>query len=160
RPPTASELAAAIQQPASQVDTTGLSEIFIASVGSGYSGSGDIPLVLPGTSTATTKLYKALGAWPLRASDKVLVGQLGTGNYVVIGVADGSYAVCEVKNSTGISVNSGSSQTVMTFDTNVIAIPSSMHSTSSNTSQIVMPRAGVYSITAHADWGKTSTGAR
>lgn len=59
------------------------SELLIASVGN-YDSSWGATLILPGSTTPTTKRYKQISGLSISSGDRVLVAKI-SGTYVIIG---------------------------------------------------------------------------
>ena len=59
------------------------SELLIASVGN-YDSSWGTTLILPGSTTPTTKRYKQISGLSISSGDRVLVAKI-SGTYVIIG---------------------------------------------------------------------------
>lgn len=134
--------------------------VFPVAVNGGTSGA------IPYFSSTTTLSVSAL----LGANALMLGGGAGTAPFT-----DSSWVIeqagktlssstqprCTVTNSAAATITTGV-ETALTFNTNIDAIPATIHNTSSNTSRLVVPAAagGFYTMTAGTFFAANATGKR
>lgn len=77
----------------------------------------------------------------------------------LLGSGSNPYPACSAWNSGNIS-NADSTFTLVTMDSESWDTDATMHSTSSNTSRVVFPVTGLYSVKYYASFASNSTGSR
>ena len=97
------------------------------------------------------------------ASASTITGSNSEGSALTFARADHNHEVnlpgCRVYSSSNVSISNGGSGSVITFNQERYD-PFAMHSTSSNTSQVTAPQAGVYLITGNIRTASNTTGVR
>jgi len=97
------------------------------------------------------------------AAASTITGSNSEGSALMFARADHNHEVnlpgCRVYSSSNVSISNGGSGSVITFNSERHD-PFDMHSTSSNTSRVTVPQAGVYLITGNIRTASNSTGVR